>query len=186
MNLELSQFHINNFPSNATVELETCKKNTSFSRITLQKTLLLLRPNGSHNKTGVYERKSWRISHISSTRGTGNARFHPTRSVNTAIYVLSKSESVKFSQIESVICLYTDSTVKKYIFSYLNQSNFTDNQLILTESYLESSLSISIWRIFSLNRDRKGRCGWCIRSGCVEIDCSVRVTIHGEALNCKI
>ena len=28
---------------------------------------------------------------------------------------LSKSESVKFSQIESVICLFTDSPVKKYI-----------------------------------------------------------------------
>ena len=82
--------------------------------------------------------------------------------------LLSKSESVKFLLIESVICLFTDSPVKKYIsllnqliitkwisgkniftvksvnfhwnnqwnltdlqwtlFSYLNQSNFTDNQ----------------------------------------------------------
>ena len=29
--------------------------------------------------------------------------------------LLSKSESVKFSQIESVICLFTNSPVKKYI-----------------------------------------------------------------------
>ena len=65
--------------------------------------------------------------------------------------LLSKSESVKFSLIESVICLFTDSSVKtifftvksvtvhwsnqwnltdsqKPRFSYLNQSNFTDNQ----------------------------------------------------------
>ena len=61
--------------------------------------------------------------------------------------LLSKSESVKFSLIESVICLFTDSSVKKYFSlsnqsiyteiiseilliysSYLNQSNFTDNK----------------------------------------------------------
>ena len=56
--------------------------------------------------------------------------------------VLSKSESVKFSLIESVICLFTDSSVKKY-FSLLNQLIFTDspvkkyfllsNQSIFTE-----------------------------------------------------
>ena len=41
------------------------------------------------------------------------------------VYLLSKSESVKFSQIESVICLFTDSLVKKYI-SLLNQLIITD------------------------------------------------------------
>ena len=40
--------------------------------------------------------------------------------------LLSKSESVKFLLIESVICLFTDSPVKKYI-SLLNQ-------LIITEA----------------------------------------------------
>ena len=39
--------------------------------------------------------------------------------------LLSKSESVKFSLIESVICLFTDSSVKKY-FSLSNQSIFTE------------------------------------------------------------
>ena len=38
---------------------------------------------------------------------------------------LSKSESVKFSLIESVICLFTDSSVKKYL-SLLNQLIFTE------------------------------------------------------------
>ena len=38
---------------------------------------------------------------------------------------LSKSESVKFLQIESVICFFTDSLVKKYI-SLLNQLIITD------------------------------------------------------------
>ena len=33
------------------------------------------------------------------------------------INVLSKSESVKFSLIESVICLFTDSSVKKIFFT---------------------------------------------------------------------
>ena len=41
---------------------------------------------------------------------------------------LSKSESVKFSLIESVICLFTDSSVKKY-FSLLNQLIFTDESV---------------------------------------------------------
>ena len=48
--------------------------------------------------------------------------------------VLSKSESVKFSLIETVICLFTDSTVTKY-FSLLNQLIFTDSsvkQILLT------------------------------------------------------
>ena len=40
-------------------------------------------------------------------------------------HLLSKSESVKFLLIESVICLYTDSSVKKY-FSLLNQLIFTE------------------------------------------------------------
>ena len=39
--------------------------------------------------------------------------------------ILSKSESVKFSQIESVICLFTDTPVKKYI-SLLSQLIITD------------------------------------------------------------
>ena len=40
--------------------------------------------------------------------------------------VLSKSESVKLSQIESVTYLFTDSPVKKYI-SLLNQLIFTES-----------------------------------------------------------
>ena len=42
--------------------------------------------------------------------------------------LLSKSESVKFSLIESVICLFTDSSVKKY-FSLLNQLISTDSSV---------------------------------------------------------
>ena len=42
--------------------------------------------------------------------------------------LLYKSESVKFSLIESVICLFTDSSVKKY-FSLLNQLIFTDSSV---------------------------------------------------------
>ena len=53
-----------------------------------------------------------------STQGHGLTR-------NYLIYLLSKSESVKFLLIESVICLFTDSPVIKYI-SLLNQ-------LIITE-----------------------------------------------------
>ena len=40
-------------------------------------------------------------------------------------YPPSKSESVEFSLIESVICLFTDSPVQKY-FSLTNQLIFTD------------------------------------------------------------
>ena len=40
-------------------------------------------------------------------------------------YLLSKSESVEFSLIESVICLFTDSSVQKY-FSLTNHLIFTD------------------------------------------------------------
>ena len=40
-------------------------------------------------------------------------------------HLLSKSESVKCSLIESVICLFTDSSVEKY-FSLLNRSIFTE------------------------------------------------------------
>ena len=40
-------------------------------------------------------------------------------------YVLSKSESVEFALIESVICLFTDSSVQKYL-SLTNQLIFTD------------------------------------------------------------
>ena len=39
--------------------------------------------------------------------------------------LLSKSESVEFPLIESVICLFTDSSVQKY-FSLTNQLIFTD------------------------------------------------------------
>ena len=42
--------------------------------------------------------------------------------------ILSKSESVKFSLIESVIGLFTDSSVEKY-FSLLNQLTFTDSSV---------------------------------------------------------
>ena len=40
--------------------------------------------------------------------------------------ILSKYGLVKFSLIESVVCLFTDSSVKKY-FSLLNQLIFTDS-----------------------------------------------------------
>ena len=43
-------------------------------------------------------------------------------------YLLSKSESVKFSLIESVICLFTGPSVNKY-FSLLNQLIFTDSSV---------------------------------------------------------
>ena len=39
--------------------------------------------------------------------------------------MLSKSESVKFSLIESVTCLFNDSSAKKY-FPLLNQLIFTE------------------------------------------------------------
>ena len=39
--------------------------------------------------------------------------------------VLSKSESVEFSLIESIICLFTDSSMQKY-FSLTNQVIFID------------------------------------------------------------
>ena len=73
--------------------------------------------------------------------------------------VLSKSESVKFPLIESVICFFTDSSVNKY-FSLLNQLIFTDstvkkifslsNQSIFTEIMSEiwliySNLFLAIW-----------------------------------------
>ena len=72
---------------------------------------------------------------------------------------LSKSESVKFSQIEWVICLFTDSPVKKYI-SLFNQLIVTDwisgkkisllNQLIFIEAIsgiwlIYSNLFVAIW-----------------------------------------
>ena len=56
---------------------------------------------------------------------------------NLEIYLLSKSELVKFLQIQSVIFLFTDSPVKKYIsllnqwkkyFHSCNQWNLTDFQ----------------------------------------------------------
>ena len=42
-----------------------------------------------------------------------------------AYRVLSKSESLEFSLIESVLCLFTDSSVQKY-FSLTNKLIFTD------------------------------------------------------------
>ena len=42
--------------------------------------------------------------------------------------MLSKSESVKFSLIEPVICLFTDLSMKKY-FSLLNQLIFTNSSV---------------------------------------------------------
>ena len=48
--------------------------------------------------------------------------------------ILSKSETVQFSLIEPVICLFTDSSLTKY-FSLLNQLIFTDSpvkQIFLT------------------------------------------------------
>ena len=57
-------------------------------------------------------------------------------------FLLSKSESVKFSLIESVICLLTDSSVKKY-FSLLNQLIFTE---VISELWLiYSNLFLVIW-----------------------------------------
>ena len=44
------------------------------------------------------------------------------------VSALSKSESVKILLIESVICLFTDSSVKTY-FSLLNQLIFTDSSV---------------------------------------------------------
>ena len=56
--------------------------------------------------------------------------------------LLSKSESVKFSLIKSVIYLFTDSSVKKY-FSLSNQSVFTE---IISEIWLiYSNLFLAIW-----------------------------------------
>ena len=51
--------------------------------------------------------------------------FQSENFVRDIFSLLSKSESVKFSQIESVICFFTDSPVKKYILLL--------NQLIITE-----------------------------------------------------
>ena len=65
------------------------------------------------------------------------------------IYILSKSESVKFSLIESVICFFTDSSVKKY-FSLLNQLIFTDSSVKKNIFHSEigliySNLFLAIW-----------------------------------------
>ena len=57
-------------------------------------------------------------------------------------YLLSKSESVKFLLIESVIWLFTDSPVKKYI-SLLNQLIFTE--AISGIWLISSSLFLAIW-----------------------------------------
>ena len=55
---------------------------------------------------------------------------------------LSKSESVKFSLIESVICLFNDSSVQKY-FSLSNQLIYTE---VISEIWLiYSNLFLAIW-----------------------------------------
>ena len=80
--------------------------------------------------------------------------------INLCIAILSKSESVKFSLIGSVICLFTDSSVKTY-FSLLNQWKIwliwqwkiffsLSNQSIFTEIISEiwliySNLFLAIW-----------------------------------------
>ena len=62
--------------------------------------------------------------------------------VEIFLCVLSKSESVKFSLSESVICLFTDSSVKKY-FPLLNQLIFPE---IINEIWLiYSNLFLAIW-----------------------------------------
>ena len=43
---------------------------------------------------------------------------------NNKKYPLSKSESIKFLLIESVICLFTDSPVNKIFFTNLQQNEF--------------------------------------------------------------
>ena len=56
-----------------------------------------------------------------------NTSFSYLEKFSPQVYLctLSESESVKFSQIESVICLFTDSPEQKYI-SLLNQLIFTE------------------------------------------------------------
>ena len=67
-------------------------------------------------------------------------------------FLLSKSESVKFSLIESVICLFTDSTVKKY-FSLLNQLIFTGSSVekyfSLSNQSIITVIISEIWLIYS-------------------------------------
>ena len=65
---------------------------------------------------------------------------------------LSKSESVKFSLIESVTCLFTYSSVKKYI-SLLNQLIFTDSSVnkyfSLPNQSIFTEIISKIWLIYS-------------------------------------
>ena len=61
---------------------------------------------------------------------------------NERFFLLSKSESVKFSLIEAVICLFTDSSVKKY-FSLSIQSIFTE--IISAIWLIYSYLFLAIW-----------------------------------------
>ena len=82
-------------------------------------------------------------------------------------YLLSKSESVKFSLIESLIRLFTDSSVKKYVL-LSNQSIFTEiiseiwliySNLFLAIRISQISLVISrFWRIQieRVNEKKKG------------------------------
>ena len=60
----------------------------------------------------IYTEEAWIIMNITDRQVT----------------LLSTYESVKFSLIESVIFLFTDSSVKKY-FSLLNQFIFTDSSV---------------------------------------------------------
>ena len=71
-----------------------------------------------------------------------NPYYAPKHIIYYYAKVISKSESVKFSLIESVICLFTDSSVKKY-FSLSNQSIFSE---IISEIWLiYSNLFLAIW-----------------------------------------
>ena len=63
--------------------------------------------------------------------------------------LISKSNSVKFSLIESVICLFTDSSVKKY-FSLSNQSIYSNLFLAIWISQI--SLIISRFRLIQIYR----------------------------------
>ena len=71
----------------------------------------------------------------------------------TAPLILFKSESVEFLLIESVICLLTDSSVKKY-FSLTNQLIFTDwiskkKYFSLLNQFISTEVIREIWQIYS-------------------------------------
>ena len=96
---------------------ESKKENLWMSSISERN--LLLNRNGvtSYIFTSVYN-KLYRSRLLSSTRLFISINVYKIILIYAFIWnvlkVLSKSESVKFSLIESVICLFTDSSVKKY------------------------------------------------------------------------